>query len=91
MQARLDTFLIQNPGVTRAQVPAELLTASGSGLDPHLSPAAAAVQVARVARNRQLFLAQVQDLVAQHTARSLLGPDRVHVLRLNVALDNLKR
>ncbi|SHI69370.1 K+-transporting ATPase ATPase C chain [Hymenobacter daecheongensis DSM 21074] len=89
VQARLDTFLVQNPGVTKAQVPAELLTASGSGLDPHLSPAAAAVQVARVAKARNLDTAKVQALVAQHTEHSVLGPDRVNVLRLNVALDEL--
>ncbi|MDU0370542.1 K(+)-transporting ATPase subunit C [Hymenobacter endophyticus] len=90
VQARLDTFLVQNPGVTKAQVPAELLTASGSGLDPHLSPAAATVQVARVAQARNLEAAKVQALVVQHTQRSAFGPDRVNVLRLNVALDALQ-
>ena len=89
VQARLDTFLIRNPGVTKAQVPAELLTASGSGLDPHLSPAAAAVQIARVAAARRLPAPTVQALVTQHTEHALLGPDRVNVLRLNVALDEL--
>lgn len=89
VQARLDTFLMQNPGITRAQVPAELLTASGSGLDPHVSPAAAAVQVARVAQARRLAAAKVQDLVATHTEKGLLGPDQVNVLRLNLALDAL--
>lgn len=89
VQARLDTFLVQNPGVSKAQVPAELLTASGSGLDPHLSPAAAAVQVARVARARNLDAAKVQALVTQQTQHSAFGPDRVNVLRLNVALDEL--
>ncbi|RSK40996.1 potassium-transporting ATPase subunit KdpC [Hymenobacter perfusus] len=90
VQARLDTFLVQNPGVTKSQVPAELLTASGSGLDPHLSPAAAAVQVARVARARNLEATKVQILVAQQTQHSLFGPDRVNVLRLNVTLDALQ-
>ncbi|WP_354581377.1 potassium-transporting ATPase subunit KdpC [Hymenobacter sp. UYP22] len=90
VQARLDTFLVQNPGVTKAQVPAELLTASGSGLDPHLSPAAAAVQVARVAKARNLAAAKVQALVTEHTQHSAFGPDRVNVLRLNVALAALQ-
>ncbi|WP_139920387.1 potassium-transporting ATPase subunit KdpC [Hymenobacter sp. DG01] len=89
VQARLDTFLLRNPGVPKAQVPAELITASGSGLDPHLSPAGATVQVARVARARQLDATKVQALVAQYTQHSLLGPNRVNVLRLNVALDKL--
>ncbi len=87
VQARLDTFLLKNPGVSAAQVPAELLTASGSGLDPDLSPSGARVQVARVARVRGLALAQVQALVQQHLETSLLGPSKVNVLRLNLALD----
>ena len=90
VKARLDTFLLQNPGVKAADVPSELLTASGSGLDPHLSPQGALVQVPRVAQARALPPAQVQALVQQHVETSLLGPDHVNVLRLNLALDALK-
>jgi len=90
VQARLDTFLVQNPGVRRNEVPAELITASGSGLDPDLSPQGALVQVARVARARHLAPAKVQALVAQHMQAGTLGPDRVNVLNLNLALDALK-
>ena len=90
VKARLDTFLLKNPGVTAAQVPAELLTASGSGLDPHLSPQGALVQVARVARVRGLAPAQVRALVQQHVETSVFGPDHVNVLQLNLALDGLK-
>jgi len=89
VQARLDTFLLQNPGVTAAQVPAELLTASGSGLDPDLSLQGALVQVPRVAAARHLPAAKVQALVAQHLETSILGPDHVNVLRLNLSLDEL--
>jgi K+-transporting ATPase ATPase C chain len=89
VKARLDTFLVHNPGVRAADVPAELLTASGSGLDPDLSPAAALVQVPRVAQARHLAPAKVQALVAQHTQAGTLGPDRVNVLQLNLALDEL--
>ena len=89
VKARLDTFLRQNPGVQAADVPAELITASGSGLDPHLSPQGALVQVARVARARQLDTARVQALVQQQIETNPVGPDRVNVLRLNLALDAL--
>ena len=89
VQQRLDTLLLQNPGVTKNQVPAELITASGSGLDPHLSPAGAAVQVARVAAARKLDVARVQALVQANTETGLVAPARVNVLRLNLALDAL--
>lgn len=81
-------------GIAPAQVPGELVTQSGGGLDPHLSPAGAAVQVARVARERGLPEGTVRDLVAVHIQApqwGLLGRPRVNVLELNLALDALQR
>jgi K+-transporting ATPase ATPase C chain len=91
IESRVEALRATDPGHTAA-VPVDLVTASGSGLDPHLSPAAAAYQVARVARTRGLSVAAVEELVARHTrGRQLgfLGEPRVEVLPLNLALDGL--
>jgi K+-transporting ATPase ATPase C chain len=88
------TAIADREGVDVSDVPADAVTASASGLDPHISPAYAELQVDRVAAERGLSDAEVRDLVAAHTAgRDLgfLGEPRVNVVELNAALDGLAR
>ena len=87
---RIDTFLVNNPGVKKEEIPADLVTASGSGLDPHISPAAAYVQVKRIASIRTLQEDKVKELVNSQIEQPILGPSVVNVLKINIALDNLK-
>jgi K+-transporting ATPase ATPase C chain len=93
VQVRIDTFLVHNTGIRREEIPAELVTASGSGLDPDLSPAAAKIQVARIAKTRGISADRLNQLVDEQTKGPLIGlfgPSTVNVLKLNVALDGLK-
>jgi potassium-transporting ATPase KdpC subunit len=89
VQGRVEALRAADPGNT-APVPVDLVTASGSGLDPHISPAAALYQVSRVARERKFSRETVLTLVERHTEGrfwGLLGEPRVNVLALNLALD----
>lgn len=93
VQERIDTFLVHNPGIDKKDIPADLVTASGSGLDPDISPAAASIQVKRIAAIRKISEDKLYALVKQHTDGPLLGlmgPAKVNVLKLNIALDTLK-
>ena len=90
----IDTFMVHNPTVKRSEIPAELVTASGSGLDPNLSPAGAKVQVARIAKARNISADDVNKIIDDNTEGPLLGlfgPATVNVLKMNVALDELKK
>jgi K+-transporting ATPase ATPase C chain len=93
VQARIDTFLVHNPSVKKSDIPVEMVTASGSGLDPHISPNSAMIQIARIAKVRNLPEDKIIALVNEHTEKPLLGifgPSKVNVLKLNISLDNLR-
>ena len=92
VEGRIQNFLKHNPGVSRNQIPAELVTASGSGLDPDISPLAAQVQAQRVANARHLPVEKVLGIIGaqvQQPLWGLFGPSKVNVLKLNLALDAL--
>lgn len=92
VKARVAALRAADPGNT-ALVPVDLVTASGSGLDPHISPAAAAYQAERVARVRNVSPEKVRQLIADHTEQpvlGVLGESRVNVLKLNIAVGALK-
>ncbi|WP_458069970.1 potassium-transporting ATPase subunit KdpC [Rhodanobacter sp. BL-MT-08] len=89
IKQRIDALHAVDPG-NKAPVPVDLITASASGLDPEISPAAAQYQLARVAQARKLSVSQVQALVDEYTSGrtlGILGEPRVNVLKLNLALD----
>jgi|SRR5450755_33362 potassium-transporting ATPase KdpC subunit len=89
VKADAAAFRKDNPDF-QGNLPADLVTASGSGLDPHISPASAEAQAARVAQARGANAAQIEDLIAKHTESrdlGILGEPRVNVLLLNLALD----
>ncbi len=93
VQDRIDSFLVHNPSVKKSDIPSELVTASGSGLDPDLSPQGAYVQVSRIAKTRNISEEKIKNLVAQQIQKPLLGlfgPEKVNILELNIELDKLK-
>jgi len=92
VQSRIDSFLVHNPGVKKEDIPSELVTYSGGGLDPDISPEGALVQVKRIAAVRGVKEEKLNELIKRFTEGPLMGlfgPSKVNVLNLNVALDNL--
>ncbi|MEG0253479.1 MAG: K(+)-transporting ATPase subunit C [Muribaculaceae bacterium] len=91
---RIDTFLLQHPYLERKDVPAEMVTASASGLDPDITPECAYVQVKRVASARKMSEKVVLDIVNKAIEQPLLGlfgPAKINVLKLNVELDKMQQ
>lgn len=88
----IEAFLAANPDVNKEEIPADLLTNSASGLDPHISPLAAAIQVPRIAKNRGIDEADIYQLIKEKTdgrQLGIFGERRVNVLELNMALDQM--
>jgi K+-transporting ATPase ATPase C chain len=93
VQARIDTFLVHNPSVDKKDIPVELVTASGSGLDPDITTKSALVQVNRIASIRKVAPEKIEQLIARNTEGPLMaifGPEKINVLKLNIALNELK-
>jgi K+-transporting ATPase ATPase C chain len=93
VQNNIDSFLLRNPSIKKEEIPSDLVTASGSGLDPDISPEGALIQVKRIASVRNISEEKIKQLVEnniQHPLFGLFGTSKVNVLKLNVALDNLK-
>ncbi len=92
VSSRIDTLLKYNPSIKIADIPADMVTASGSGLDPNISEQGAIIQIKRIAAYRKLEERKVAELVVSCTQKPLLGlfgPSSVNVLKLNLALDEL--
>ena len=93
VRSRIDSFLVHNPTIKKEQITSELVTASGSGLDPDISPEGARIQIPRISKTRGISEDKVMALVNQHVDKSLFGlfgTEKVNVLQLNLALDQLK-
>lgn len=92
VQARIDTFLAHDPGERKQDIPVDLVTASGSGLDPDISIQAAKVQVRRISAVRHIPEVKLYALISKETEPpffGLFGPEKINVLKLNLALDKM--
>ena len=87
VDVRVEKFLESHPYLDREEIPSELVTASASGLDPHISPLAAKVQIRRVAHARNIDQEHIVEIVTNMTREPLVGVPYINILELNVALD----
>ncbi len=93
VQERIDHFLKHNPEVQKSEIPSDMVTASGGGLDPNISVQAAKIQVKRISKIRNVDENKIQELIVSHTEKplfGLFGTEKINVLKLNIALDGLK-
>lgn len=94
VEKRISDFTGSNPGIDRSEIPSELVTESGSGLDPDISVEGAEIQISRIAKARKIPASVLKELVKNLTEKPLLGifgTEKINVLKLNIALDNLKQ
>ncbi len=92
VQARIDTFMVHNPNVKKADIPSDLVTASGSGLDPNISVEGAKIQVKRIAKIRNISEEKLLQLINNQIEKplfGLFGTAKVNVLKLNLALEKI--
>ncbi|MBK8983591.1 MAG: potassium-transporting ATPase subunit KdpC [Ignavibacteria bacterium] len=92
VKSRIDTFLVHNPDVNKKDIPSELVTASGSGIDPNITTDAALIQISRIAKVRGISEVRLEELVREYTEKKylgLLGIEKVNLLKLNIALDKI--
>jgi K+-transporting ATPase ATPase C chain len=92
VQARIDTFIVHNPGVQVSDIPCDMITASGSGLDPNISVQAAQIQVPRIAKKRGIPEPILQQLILTYIEKpwmGLFGTEKINVVKLNVALSQI--
>jgi potassium-transporting ATPase KdpC subunit len=93
VKSRLDTLLKYNPGIQKSDIPIEMITSSGSGLDPNVTPQGVYFQIPRIAEVRHLSQEALRNLIASKVEKPLFGifgTERVNILKLNIALDRLK-
>ncbi len=93
VQSKIDTFLVHNPTVKKEDIPSDIVTYSGSGLDPDISVAAAKIQINRIAKTRNVSEEKINALVETQIQKPLLGlfgTEKINVLQLNIELDKLK-
>ncbi|CAM4209637.1 K(+)-transporting ATPase subunit C [Cytophagaceae bacterium 50C-KIRBA] len=93
VQARIDTFIAHNPKIKKSEIPSDLVTASGSGLDPHISVTSALIQINRISKVRGISENALTTLISKQTEKpmaGLFGPERIHVLKLNIELDKMQ-
>lgn len=93
VQARIDTFLAHNPDVRKSDIPSDHITASGSGIDPDITPDAAYIQVKRIAKIRDVSEEKLRQLIRKYSEGKYFGAfgmKQVNLLKLNIELDKLK-